>query len=405
MTDNQGGVGTATRQILINTAPKADFTATVTGNLVAFNASTSTDAESNITSYGWTWGDGTNPSSGSNPVRNKTYANSGTYDVTLTVTDAGGLTDSITKQVTVAAPNRPPVAAFTSVVQGLKVTVDGSGSSDPDGADDIAGYAWDFDDTETATGATPSAHTYAQAGTYDVTLTVTDKAGVSRSLTRQVTVTALPPAVAEDDFSQDQSNGWGAADTGGDWTVAASSSSNYSVSDGVGKIRMPAAGSERRIVLNGVSNTDTEVRAVLSLDKDATGGGTYLTVNPRVRTNDRYLADVRYVSGGSVQLRLGRTLGSTETILTTQTVTGLTVAAGDKLNVKVQATGTSPTTLRAKVWKVGAAEPASWGATATDSTASLQGPGGVGFKTYLSGSATNAPQVASFDDLWAGQPQ
>jgi hypothetical protein len=91
--------------------------------------------------------------------------------------------------------------------------------------------------------------------------------------------------------------------------------------------------------------------------------------------------------------------------LVSQTLTGLTVAPGDKLNVKVQANGTSPTTLRAKVWKVGSAEPAAWGATTTDSTAALQGAGGVGFEAYLSGSATNAPQVVSVDDLWAGISQ
>ena len=94
-------------------------------------------------------------------------------------------------------------------------------------------------------------------------------------------------------------------------------------------------------------------------------------------------------------------MGTTETILQSQTVSGLTVAPDDELNVKVQATGTSPTTLRAKVWKVGTAEPAAWAASTTDSAAALQGAGSIGFEAYLSGSATNAPQVASFDDLWA----
>ena len=405
VTDNEGAVGIATRQVLINTAPTADFTATPNGNVVAFNASTSTDPENNISSYGWNWGDGTNPVSGTNPARNKTFASSGTYNVTLTVTDAGGLTNSVTKPVTVTAPNRPPVAAFTSAAQGLRLTVDGSGSSDPDGAADIDTYAWEFGDGDTDTGATPPAHTYDAAGTYGVKLTVTDKSGASTSLTRNVTVTALPPAVAEDDFSQNQTNGWGNADTGGAWTVATGGTTNYSVGDGVGKINLPSTGSERRIALNGVSSTNTEVRAVISLDKVATGGGTYVGVNPRVLGGDRYFADARHLSTGGVELRLGRQVGTTETVLTTATVNGLTVAAGDRLNVKVQATGTSPTTLRAKVWRVGAAEPAAWTATTTDTTAALQAAGGVGFEAYLSGSATNAPQVLSVDDLWAGTPQ
>jgi PKD repeat protein len=405
VTDDKGAVGTTTRQVLINTAPKADFTFTVSGNVVALNASTSTDPENNISSYGWTFGDGSNPVSSGNPLRNKTYANSGTYDVTLTVTDAGGLTDSVTKQVTVVAPNRPPVAAFTTATQGLKLTVDGSGSSDPDGAADIDSYAWDFGDTKTDTGATPPVHTYEAGGTYNVKLTVTDKAGASTSLTRQVTVSALPPAVAEDEFDRTQSNGWGSADTGGAWTIGTGNSSNYSVSGGVGKINLSAAGSSRRIGLNDVSSSNTEVRTVISLDKAATGGSTFLTVLPRVRTNDWYFVDTRYMTDGTVQLRLGRHVGSTDTILQTATVSGLTVAPGDKLNFKVQATGTTSTTLRAKVWKVGTTEPSAWGSSTTDTTAALQGAGSIGFEAYLSSSATNAPQVASFDDLWAGTPQ
>ena len=127
-----------------------------------------------------------------------------------------------------------------------------------------------------------------------MTLTVTDQSGLTKALTKPVTVSALPPAVAEDDFSQDQTNGWGTADTGGAWTIGTGSSSNYSVSGGVGKINLSGAGSSRSIGLNSVSSADTEVRTVISLDKAATGGGTYLTVRPRVRTNDWYFVDARY---------------------------------------------------------------------------------------------------------------
>ena len=147
-----------------------------------------------------------------------------------------------------------------------------------------------------------------------------------------------------------------------------------------------------------------EGKSKASVDKASTGGGIYSTVRPRIRptSGDRYYADTRYVAGGTVSLILGRNVGATETALQTRTVTGLTVAPGDRLNVKVQTFGTSPTTFRAKVWKVGAAEPSAWTASVTDSTASLQGPGAVGLGAYLSSSATNAPVVASFDDLWAG---
>ena len=67
------------------------------------------------------------------------------------------------------------MAAFTSSVNNLQASFDGSGSQDPDGS--IASYVWDFGDgTPDGSGATPS-HTYAAAGTYTVTLTVTDNKG------------------------------------------------------------------------------------------------------------------------------------------------------------------------------------------------------------------------------------
>ena len=52
-----------------------------------------------------------------------------------------------------------------------------------------------------------------------------------------------------------------------------------------------------------------------------------------------------------------------------------------------------------KVWRADAAEPASWQATATDSSTGLQAAGSVGFRNYLGSSATNAPIVQTVDDL------
>jgi PKD repeat protein len=90
------------------------------------------------------------------------------------------------------AANKAPVASFTSAVSGRAVSVNGSGSSDPDGS--IASHAWSFGDGGTATGATAS-HTYAAAGTYTVTLTVTDNRGATDTETKQVTVSGTGGAL------------------------------------------------------------------------------------------------------------------------------------------------------------------------------------------------------------------
>jgi large repetitive protein len=158
--------------------------------------------------------------------------------------------------------------------------------------------------------------------------------------------------------------------------------------------------------LSGVSAMDAETKVSASMDKASTGGGQYVSVIGRaVNGAGDYRAKVRVLSTGAVSLSLVKMLGTTETALTTTTISGLTYAAGDTLNIRMQVTGTSPTSLKAKVWKSTTAEPASWTITASDSASELQAAGSAGLYSFLSGSATNAPVVISYDDFWVGIPQ
>ena len=72
--------------------------------------------------------------------------------------------------------NQPPTADFDFTADDLEVAFDGTASTDPDGT--IEDYSWDFDDGQSSTAESPD-HTYAAAGSYDVTLTVTDNDGES----------------------------------------------------------------------------------------------------------------------------------------------------------------------------------------------------------------------------------
>ena len=174
-----------------NKAPVAAFTPTCTNVACSFNGSASADADGSIASYAWDFGDG---STGTVAATSHTYTAAGTFTVTLTVTDDVGATATASHTVTVApAPNLSPIAAFTSSPSYLKATFNANGSSDPDGS--IASYAWDFGDSTTGTGVTPS-HTYAAGGTYQVNLTVTDDRSGTNSVTRALTATANKVPVA-----------------------------------------------------------------------------------------------------------------------------------------------------------------------------------------------------------------
>jgi PKD repeat protein len=165
-----------------NIPPVAGFSSSVNLLTVAFTNS-STDADGSITSYQWNFGD-TTTSTLQNP--SKTYTAAGTYNVSLTVTDDRGATNTTTKAVTVAAANQAPVANFSSSVAGLTVNFTDS-STDADGT--IASRSWNFGDSTSSTAQNPS-KTYSAAGTYSVALSVTDNGGASNTTTKSVTVTA-----------------------------------------------------------------------------------------------------------------------------------------------------------------------------------------------------------------------
>jgi YVTN family beta-propeller protein len=95
-------------------------------------------------------------------------------------------------------PNQGPKAAFKAKTTGLKLTFTAAGSSDPDGK--VAKYVWSFGDGKHATTTSPVVtHTYAKAGSYVVTLTVTDNEGCSTSQVftgQELYCTGSPAAVA-----------------------------------------------------------------------------------------------------------------------------------------------------------------------------------------------------------------
>ncbi|MEU4361788.1 PKD domain-containing protein [Promicromonospora sp. NPDC023987] len=314
-----------------------------------------------------------------------------------TVLSTAKVLDHYTVATNGGRPNQGPVAEAAADIHGFDLSADGSGSADPDGT--IASWAWNFGDGTTGTGQ-EATHTYAAPGTYTVTLTVTDDEGATAEDTVQVEASA-PSEFAADDFSRSVTGGWGAAAVGGPWTLY-NSASNYSVADGEGAMTLSAPGSNRKAQLRDVSASDVELTGVLSLDEISDGGGTFVSLVGRAGGfSSEYRAKVWVQETGAVQLQLVA-LQSGETTLAAKNIAGLSVAADERLTVRLRITGSAPTTLQGKVWKTSSTEPADWQLTTTDSTPELQDAGGVGYSLSLSGRATTGENVVRLDDLWAG---
>ncbi|MFT3970682.1 MAG: PKD domain-containing protein [Micropruina sp.] len=206
--------------------------------------------------------------------------------------------------------------------------------------------------------------------------------------------------VVDDTFSRIVTNGWGATAAGQPWQYTTGATA-FSVNGSVGRIVAPV-GSTRGVRLPTVSVADQTIRTELTLAPSASGSGTYVSVLGRINGSDSYRAKIRYLAGGSVNLSLIRYTGS-EVSLASSSISGLTVASGQYLSLRFELDGSSPTTLRAKLWPRDVSEPTAWTVTASDSTASLQQAGSLGIDVYPSSSAAS-PATAAFDRYTVTRP-
>ena len=117
----------------------------------------------------------------------------------------------------------PPVADFTAVQvpDTLTVDFDASASHDPDGT--IVAYDWDFGDGSTGSGVTAS-HTYAAAGSYNVTLTVTGDFGATTQETRTVALQPVGGGACPTPICDNSDTGFV---TVGTWSASTSSAGYY----------------------------------------------------------------------------------------------------------------------------------------------------------------------------------
>lgn len=169
--------------------PVANFTANqltpCTPNFTFTNNSTISSGF--IYANNWNLGDG-NTGTSSNATH--TYANTGTYNVQLITTSDMGCRDTMLLPVTI---NPLPVAAFTAnTACANSVTSFTSTSSVSAGS--VSAYNWQFGDGGVSSSNQPT-HQYANAGTYNVTLTIASNNNCTSSISQNVTVHPLPSVV------------------------------------------------------------------------------------------------------------------------------------------------------------------------------------------------------------------
>ncbi|HEX6370500.1 MAG TPA: DNA/RNA non-specific endonuclease [Longimicrobium sp.] len=174
----------------------------IEGSSVTLSAAGSSDPDGDALTYEWSFGDG---AEGTGASPSHTYADNGTYQVTVIVTDPYGAADTATTTVTVMNV-APVVAAFAggSLLQGETYAAAGS-FGDP-GADTWTATV-DYGD---GSGAQPLAlngdgfslsHRYTAAGTFTVTVRVTDDDGAEG--VRTATVAVQSPGQATGGLAQD----------------------------------------------------------------------------------------------------------------------------------------------------------------------------------------------------------
>ena len=177
-----------------NIAPTANFTFECS-DLDCDFTDLSSDQDGSVASVSWNFGDDATAGT-RNPSHS--YADGGTYTVTMTVTDNQGAEGTVSHDVEVTEPgtqptNNAPSADFDISCVSLTCTFTDA-SSDPDGNSDVVAWAWEFGDDATASVQNPDPHTYSATAlaSFTVRLTVTDAGGLSSTRSRQISV--APPA-------------------------------------------------------------------------------------------------------------------------------------------------------------------------------------------------------------------
>jgi len=196
-TDDDGGTSSTSTTLTVQNADPTVVSlaaaAGFEGVPVAFT-SEGADAGADTLTYAWRFPNG-DTLAGANV--SYTFGDDGTYQATLIITDDDG--GSVQQDLSVDVANVDPVVLTTdwpTPSEGLEATLAATFSDVPD---DTLTATWDLGDGTISTGETIT-HTWADSGTYQVELTVTDEDGGEATVSQTVSVENLDPVIESIDL-------------------------------------------------------------------------------------------------------------------------------------------------------------------------------------------------------------
>ncbi|MCH5677825.1 hypothetical protein [Streptomyces gilvus] len=214
-----------------------------------------------------------------------------------------------------------------------------------------------------------------------------------------MTVTACTGAV-RDTFTRTTSNGWGTAEAGGTWTSSGGATSDYFTQGAEGVHALNSINTSRYSVIPAPS-ADVDLQSSICTSALATGGPHYVGLIARYAdSSNSYYARLAFNTNQTITLVIQKRVAGGQTDLKAVTLP-YTHAAFAFFTIRFQVIGS---TLQAKAWPTGTAEPSGWPAVVTDTA--LTAAGSVGVRSILDSANTNTlPVNVSHADYYVLNPQ